>query len=81
MDEIYVLGGLYDLGEAYPLDEDCALGGGYILDENSVVGGAKYVFVLGGYLVVGRVLYFLIGWVTSVFCLLFGFSCVRLQLW
>ena len=77
LDAVCVLDGFYNLDEAYLVDEDCALDEGYILDENCIVGGAGVFFVLGGYRVVGRVLYFLIGWVKGVFCLLFGFLCIR----
>ena len=76
LDEVCVLDGLYNLGEAFPVDGDCALDEDYILDE-TCMGGAGVFFVLGGYRVVGRVLYFLIGWVKGVFCLYLGFSCIR----
>jgi hypothetical protein len=61
--EVYVLGGLYNLDVACFLDEDCTLSGNYSLCEGSILGGAVVIFVLGGYVVVRGMLYFLVDWV------------------
>jgi hypothetical protein len=63
LDEVYILDGLYNLDVACFLDEDCTLSGDYILCEGSILGGAVVVFVLGGYIVMGGMLYFLVDWV------------------
>ena len=66
LDEVCVLDGLYDLDGAYPVDVDYALDEDYILD-GTCMGGAGVFFVLGGYRVVERGLYVLIGCVLFVF--------------